>query len=447
MIDVEVWTGLEAFRLRTALRMSQRQFAAHLGVSERTVAKWDSRGVETRPRGEFQRMLDTALARAAADAQKRFRALQGDDNSGVPDGPPPRTHTSPQLSAEELPAAALPPTLSGKHAMPWLFPTAETDVLPSAPEDALRTDRAAMESFRAADPQVGGGVLYASVLSYLRSCVGPRLLGLDATDMGQQAVFRSAASLTEMAGWMAHDAGRDRSAGAHFRQSLALATVSGDQQLAAHVYGSLSHLANHGGRPEEAILLAREGLARMDDSSMNQDVQARLYAMEARGRAAQRDTDACLKLLGQAECAMARPSAADASPWVARFDAGSLASETVRCMRLLGDWAEAQRQAEQIMTLRPTSRTRSRAFGQLALITTLLARDEIEEACALTADVLDATRSLASSLVAQQLAIVQHMLMPYRTAAVVEALLPALTDALRERAWLAQAIGRGEQSV
>jgi hypothetical protein len=228
---------------------------------------------------------------------------------------------------------------------------------------------------------------------------------------------------------------------------LTLAVVSGDQQLAGHVYGSLSHLANHAGRSEEAIALARRGLTTMNDASANPDVQARLYAMEARGHAAQHDAAACMKLLGEAERAMARPFAVEPSPWVARFDAGSLASETARCMRLLGDWVEAQRQAQQIMTLRPTSRTRSRAFGQLALVTALIARDEIDEACALTGSVIEVTQSLASSLVTQQLAIVGRMLLPYQSTAVVKALLPVLADTLRERAWLAQAVGRDEQSV
>lgn len=155
MIDVEVWTGREALRLRTALRMSQREFAAHLGVSERTIAKWDSRGADTKPRGEFQRMLDTALAHAPAEAQERFRAQQGDHSSDAPHRPSPRARTAPQL-----------------------LPTAEVDVFVGSPADTVRTDRAAMESFRTADSQVGGGVLYASVLNYLRSQVGPRLLGL-----------------------------------------------------------------------------------------------------------------------------------------------------------------------------------------------------------------------------------------------------------------------------
>lgn len=424
MTDVEAWTGREAFQLRTALRMSQRNFAAHLGVSERTVAKWDSRGAEITPRSEFQRMLDTALAQAPAEAQERFRAQRSDHHFGPPHWPSPPARTAPRpLQTDEL------------------------EVFADSPAGTVRADRAAMESFRAADSQVGGGVLYASVLNYLRHRVGPRLLGSDVADTSQHGAFRSAAALTEMAGWMAHDAGRDRSAAAHFAQSLSLVTVSGDRQLAAHVYGSLSHLANHIGRSDEPITLARRGLATMDGTSTNQDVQARLYAMEARGHAAQRDARSCMKLLGQAELAMARSSAVEPSPWVARFDAGSLASETARCMTLLGDWAETQRQAEQIMKMRPSGRTRSRAFGQLALVSALVAREEIEEACTLVGDVVEATKSLASSLVVAQLAIVHRMLLQYQTTTAVRTLLPVLADALHDRAWLARSMDHDEQGM
>ena len=77
MITLELWTGREAHALREALRMSQREFAAHLGVAARTVAKWDSEGTNVTPRGEIQRILDTALARAEADAHNRFEHFLG----------------------------------------------------------------------------------------------------------------------------------------------------------------------------------------------------------------------------------------------------------------------------------------------------------------------------------------------------------------------------------
>ncbi|MEV6493148.1 hypothetical protein AB0M20_31680, partial [Actinoplanes sp. NPDC051633] len=91
----------------------------------------------------------------------------------------------------------------------------------------------AVHSFRAADRQVGGGYLYAAVVTYLRDQVGPRLFNLEPSGDGR-AVFTAAASLTEMAGWMAHDAGRDEAAARHFTRSLNLVKVGGDWQLTAH---------------------------------------------------------------------------------------------------------------------------------------------------------------------------------------------------------------------
>jgi transcriptional regulator with XRE-family HTH domain len=64
-------------------------------------------------------------------------------------------------------------------------------------------EMAAMDAFRVADRQIGGGHLYAALVAYLNGSVAPRLLTARAPS------FAAAASLTEMAGWMAHDSGRD----------------------------------------------------------------------------------------------------------------------------------------------------------------------------------------------------------------------------------------------
>lgn len=85
VITMELWTGREARALREALRMSQREFAAHLGVAIRTVAKWDSEGVNVTPRGELQRILDTTLAQAETDVHNRFELFlgRGAESEGV----------------------------------------------------------------------------------------------------------------------------------------------------------------------------------------------------------------------------------------------------------------------------------------------------------------------------------------------------------------------------
>jgi DNA-binding transcriptional regulator YiaG len=85
VITMQLWTGREAHALREVLRMSQREFAAHLGVATRTVAKWDSEGANVTPRGEIQRVLDTALARAETDVHNRFEHALG--RSTEPEAP------------------------------------------------------------------------------------------------------------------------------------------------------------------------------------------------------------------------------------------------------------------------------------------------------------------------------------------------------------------------
>jgi DNA-binding transcriptional regulator YiaG len=72
MTTVNRWTGRETRSLRHALRLTVRAFAEDLGVSPRTVSKWESGGATHVPRPELQAALDTLLRRASADDQARF---------------------------------------------------------------------------------------------------------------------------------------------------------------------------------------------------------------------------------------------------------------------------------------------------------------------------------------------------------------------------------------
>ncbi|MFC8046449.1 helix-turn-helix domain-containing protein [Nocardia sp. NPDC057353] len=55
--------------------MSIREFAAHLGVHERLVSKWEAGGARVRPRPINQAALDTSLARSDDVVRARFAAL------------------------------------------------------------------------------------------------------------------------------------------------------------------------------------------------------------------------------------------------------------------------------------------------------------------------------------------------------------------------------------
>lgn len=69
------WSGKEARALRDAKRMSIREFAAHLGVHERLVSKWEAGGVRVHPRPVNQAALDTCLARSDDIERARFTEL------------------------------------------------------------------------------------------------------------------------------------------------------------------------------------------------------------------------------------------------------------------------------------------------------------------------------------------------------------------------------------
>jgi transcriptional regulator with XRE-family HTH domain len=127
----------------------------------------------------------------------------------------------------------------------------------------VSADTAAMNALRAADRQVGGGHLYATVVGYLQTQVAPRLFGSTA-DLDGLETFCAAAALTDMAAWMAHDADRNVLARQHFQRALALASVGEDCQLRAHILGGMSHLA-HLGEHEEAMQLAHAGAARLGE--------------------------------------------------------------------------------------------------------------------------------------------------------------------------------------
>ncbi|WP_396452912.1 helix-turn-helix domain-containing protein [Actinomadura sp.] len=70
---VSRWTGKEARALREAKRVSQVEFAAELGVSERMIVRWEKGNVTPRPIN--QQGLDTVLAACSPEVQARFAEM------------------------------------------------------------------------------------------------------------------------------------------------------------------------------------------------------------------------------------------------------------------------------------------------------------------------------------------------------------------------------------
>ena len=160
-VMVQAWSGREVRALRESQRLSIREFALRIGVSERMVSRWEAGGTNIRPRPINQEGLDALLAAATDDEKSRFAArlenLSGPGSMSEPETihPEPTPPPSADLRLQQHVATAVSPRRSEGP-----------DVL-------------AMQAFRSADRQVGGGHLYAAVVRYLRTQVGPRLFGGD----------------------------------------------------------------------------------------------------------------------------------------------------------------------------------------------------------------------------------------------------------------------------
>ncbi|GIH06664.1 hypothetical protein Rhe02_47310 [Rhizocola hellebori] len=371
---------------RRLVGLSQEKLAEQLGVDRTTVIRWE-RG-ETEPQPWQRPNLAVAL----------------------------------KVSVEELGALlAVGPEDVWR---PIMAP------FPNAADPA--DDLSAMRSFRLADRQVGGTHLYNAVTGYLQHTIAPRLFGVNVS-VDNDGLFAAAAGLTEMAGWMAHDAGRDDAAEQHFHRALRLASAGNDAQLGAHIFASLSHLSHYRRQPEQAVRLAQSGRERLAVGQSHSGVQSRLFAMEARGCAILREEEHCTERLLLAERALEGEQAEISSPWVSHFDHAALAAEAARCFLALGQLDSAKRWTEQIVALRPADRPRSRAFAQLMLVSVLIAQRKIDEACSVAREVLDATRTVSSYLVLQQLEALGRALLGHRLKPEVAVFLGLLREELAHR--------------
>ena len=316
----------------------------------------------------------------------------------------------------------------------------EADAEPEATDAKMTDDElgmsphlAATKSFRLADRQLGGGHLYRSVVHYLNTVIAPNLFSAaDRRENGETA-FGAAVVLTEMAAWMAHDAGRDDLASGHFGRALRLAQSLTDKTAGANVLAGMSHLALQSGRVNAAADLARNGLARLAADSQAPALAARLHAMEVRALAQLNEGDEAQRALDTAREALALARIARASQWVAPFDEAALASEAASALLDLGFLKAATQEAERALALRGPSRVRSRAFGQVTLARVLLARGQTDEACSVGMALLDACQSVMSSRLSSQLESLQAEFTQYRQVPEVRDLLSRMTATAQHR--------------
>ncbi|MFQ6143910.1 XRE family transcriptional regulator [Streptomyces seoulensis] len=289
-------------------------------------------------------------------------------------------------------------------------------------------DLVAMDHFRSADRQTGGGRLYGAVVRHLADRVAPRLVDIGS---GPQ-VFAAASALTEMAGWMAHDSGHDDRAAKHFARALPLARASGDLPLAAHVAASTSHLALATGDATAAVGWARTGLDLAARAPRIPALTARLHTMQARALAVASQRTPATQALEAAHRHLEAPPAT-AHPWLSPFDRAALAGESALILRDLEQYDEALRHAEQAVALRESGRARSLALSRISLVEIHVRRSDLDAAVSVAHDLLRTSPTLGSVRVVRQLDGMRRLLEPHRGYPPVREYLVRFDDARRAR--------------
>ncbi|MFF2146010.1 XRE family transcriptional regulator [Kitasatospora sp. NPDC058190] len=324
----------------------------------------------------------------------------------------------------------IPGELLGLARRPWEPDLAAESptISPAPPEAEGGGDLATVEAFRRADRQTGGGRLYSAVVHHLSGQVAPRLVDVASSPH----IFAAAAALTEMAGWMAHDSGRDDLAARHFARALPLARASGDLPLSAHVAASSSHLSLQTGDPAKAVHWATVGIELVSRGPHLPGLMARLNTMLARALAASQHYGPASQALDHAYAALVG-GADDEHPWLSPFDDATLASESALAFSDLGRPKEALRYGEKAVALREEGRARSLTFSRITLARIHADSGDLDAAIGVGTDLLDTSPTLGSVRVVHQMDDLRELLERHRDYGPVCEYLARFDEARRAR--------------
>ncbi|MFD7749577.1 hypothetical protein, partial [Streptomyces sp. NPDC059809] len=191
----------------------------------------------------------------------------------------------------------------------WLVPApAQASDEPAAPAAEPRPSRLSgpeldlLESttamFRQWDAQCGGGLRRKAVVGQLHEVTD--LLQEPQPGPTARRLFRCAAELAELAGWMSYDVGLQPTAQKYFVLALHAAKEAGDKPLGSYILSSMSRQMIHLGRPDDALELIHLAQYGSRDCATSR-TQAMLYAMEARAYANMGQPSKCKRAVRMAE--------------------------------------------------------------------------------------------------------------------------------------------------
>ncbi|WP_306318744.1 MULTISPECIES: hypothetical protein [unclassified Streptomyces] len=262
--------------------------------------------------------------------------------------------------------------------------------------------------FRQWDAQCGGGLRRKAVVGQLHEVTD--LLQEPQPEETTRRLFKVAAELAELAGWMSYDVGLQPTAQKYFVLALHASKEAGDKPLGSYVLSSMSRQMIHLGRPDDALELIHLAQYGSRDCASPR-TQSMLYAMEARAYANMGQPGKCKRAVRMAEDTFTDADDwDDPDPdWIRFFSEAELHGENSHSYRDLAyvagrsptyaSMAEPVMQRAVELFGKDAEHQRSYALNLIGMATVHLLQKEPEQSTVLAGQALEIARKVRSERV------------------------------------------------
>ncbi|MFE1438549.1 hypothetical protein [Streptomyces sp. NPDC058739] len=262
--------------------------------------------------------------------------------------------------------------------------------------------------FRQWDAQCGGGLRRKAVVGQLHEVTD--LLQESQPEATTRRLFKVAAELAELAGWMSYDVGLQPTAQKYFVLALHAAKEAGDRPLGSYVLSSMSRQMIHLGRPDDALELIHLAQYGSRDCASPR-TQSMLYAMEARAYANMGQPGKCKRAVRMAEDTFAEADEwDDPDPdWIRFFSEAELYGENSHSFRDLAyvagrspayaSLAEPLMERAVELFAKDSEHQRSYALNLIGMATVHLLQREPERSTVLAAEAMRVAKKVRSERV------------------------------------------------
>ncbi|MER7713121.1 hypothetical protein ABTX83_21640 [Streptomyces werraensis] len=299
---------------------------------------------------------------------------------------------------------------------PSPLPRSEPDVAPSSARARGRLSKPELDlletttvMFRQWDAQCGGGLRRKAVVGQLHEVTD--LLQEPQPEATTKRLFKVAAELAELAGWMSYDVGLQPTAQKYFVLALHAAKEAGDRPLGSYVLSNMSRQMIHLGRPEDALELIHLAQYGSRDCASPR-VQSMLYAMEARAYANMGQPGRCKRAVRMAEDTFAEADEWDEPDpdWIRFFSEAELYAENSHSFRDLAYVAgrsptyaslaePLMQRAVELFGREGGEHQRSYALNLIGMATVHLLQREPEQSTVLATEAIKAAKKVRSERV------------------------------------------------